>query len=169
MSGESMIFSSDTNIWIDMDTIEMLDYAFQSSHEFYMSKEAIDNELLSPPGLNKRLVSLGLKSTVFDLNEFYLAEKYQNKYLKLTRYDALALSIAYQRKWNLLTGDGALRKAAQTEKINCVGTLWLLDDLRSSGCISCILYNQALVNIRKHNGKKIRLPAAEINARIVDS
>ena len=86
-----MIFSSDTNIWIDLDTLEIIEIPFLSAHEFYMSQDAITDELLSPPDLTDRLVTLGIKPVIFDLEEFYLAEQYQHRYPKLSKYDALAL------------------------------------------------------------------------------
>lgn len=163
-----MIFSSDTNIWIDYSTLGILEIPFKSAHIFCMSRDAIQDELLSPPGLNSALCNLGLKIVDFDLEEFYIAEHYQSTYPRLSRYDSLAMAIAKQRSWLLLSGDGALRKAAQIEKIEVKGTLWLLDDLLRNGIVEYTQYQEILRNIQEHNGHSIRLPAAEITARLQD-
>lgn len=76
-----------------------------------MNNDAILDELLSPKGLNERLLSLGLKGTQITYNEFILAQKYINIYSRLSKYDCTALAIAKERNIILLTGDKALRKA----------------------------------------------------------
>jgi len=163
-----MIFSSDTNIWIDFDTLGILAIPFKSTHVFHMSRDAIEDELLAPQGLNSTLCALGLKTVDFDLDEFYLAENYQSTYPRLSRYDALAMAIAKQRSWILLTGDAAMRAAAQREHIDFKGTLWLLDDLMDAGIIDRTQYRQILVDIQKFNGREIRLPKSEITQRLMD-
>lgn len=52
--------SSDTNVWIDFVTIEKLELPFKLPYTYIMSKEAIEDELLSPPGLGTKLASYGL-------------------------------------------------------------------------------------------------------------
>lgn len=47
----------------------------------------------------------------------------------ITIYDAALLLICKMKKAVLLSGDKRLRKAAQTEKIHCKGTLWLMEEL----------------------------------------
>lgn len=161
-----MIFSSDTNIWIDFVTLGIIEIPFKSAHVFNMSLEAIEDELLAPQGLCSTLCGLGLKTIEFDLDEFYLAETYQITYPRLSRYDALAMAIAKQRSWVLLTGDAAMRAAAQSEHIDFKGTLWLLDNLMGAGIIDHKQYGQILVDIQKFNGREIRLPKSEITQRL---
>lgn len=122
--------------------------------------------MLAPQGLNSTLCALGLKSVDIDLDEFYLAENYQSTYPRLSRYDAIAMAIAKQRSWILLTGDAAMRAAAQREHIDFKGTLWLLDDIVDAGIIDRTQYRQILVDIQKFNGREIRLPKSEITERL---
>jgi len=163
-----MIFSSDTNIWIDFNTLGMLDIPFRSDHAFYMSRDAMDDELLAPQGLNAALRAFGLKPVDIDLDEFYLAENYRSSYPRLSKYDALALAIAKQRSWILLTGDAAMRAAAKQEHIDCKGTLWLLDDFFNTGVINRTQYIKILNDIQEFNGREIRLPKSEIAQRLKD-
>jgi hypothetical protein len=77
-----------------------------------MNKDAVEDELLSPPGLGAQLISYGLVPVELMSEEFFLAEEYGPRYKTLSVYDRIALAIAKNRKITLLTGDSALRKAA---------------------------------------------------------
>ena len=89
--------SSDTNVWIDFSIINRLDLPFRLSYTYIMNKDAIDDELLSPPGLGAKLVDHGLVPVVITAEEFSLAERYGTKYLRLSVYDRIALAIAKER------------------------------------------------------------------------
>lgn len=68
------------------------------------------------------------------MEEFNLAEEYGTRYLKLSIYDRIALAIAKHRGITLLTGDGALRKAARAEGVHVLGTIgieFLSSDIKS--------------------------------------
>ena len=81
-----------------------------------MSCDAVNEELLSPPGLGQQLTSYGLVPVEMTGEEFFLAEEYGYNYKKLSVHDRVALAIAKSRKIKLLTGDGALRKAANARE-----------------------------------------------------
>ena len=104
--------SSDTNVWIDFRTINKLEIPFRLSYTYIMNKDAVEDELLSPAGLGKELISYGLVPVDISIDEFYLAEEYGRHFRKLSVYDRIALAIAKCRKITLLTGDRALRKTA---------------------------------------------------------
>ena len=114
--------SSDTNVWIDFAVIEKTELPFRLPYTYIMSKDAVENELLSPPGLGKELLSYGLVSVLFTIEEFSLAEEYGKKYIALSTNDRVALAIAKNRQITLLTGDGAMRKAAKAENVPVIGT-----------------------------------------------
>lgn len=71
--------SSDTNVWLDFSTINKLDIPFKLPYTYIMNEDAIENELLSPKGLQKALIGLGLKAVELSEEEFYLAEEYSAK------------------------------------------------------------------------------------------
>lgn len=158
--------SSDTNIWIDFMTIEKLELPFRLPYTFLMYKESIQNELLSPPNLKTRLLENGLTATELTIEEFYLAEEYGSKYIKLSVYDRIALAIAKNRRIILLTGDGALRKAAQQENVEVMGTIAVLDQLWNAHLITDGEYESSLRDLLDNNGKTVRLPKAELESRI---
>lgn len=159
-----MVFSSDTNIWIDLEQLGILQLPFKSSHEFWMYQDAIKDEILSPPDLGRRLLGFGLKGMDITVEELYLAGNFRVKYKALSRYDAIALAIAKKREWMLLTGDGPLRKAATNEGIDIKGTLGLLDLLLEEGIISKIEYVELLKN--SISMPRIRWPKEAVEQRL---
>lgn len=121
--------SSDTNVWLDFATINRLEFPFKLPYTYIMNEDAIEDELLSPKELRETLVGLGLKAVELSEEEFYLAEEYNAKYQKPSLYDCVALAIAKVRGITLMTGDGPLRKAAEQENVDVIGTIGVLDRL----------------------------------------
>lgn len=121
--------SSDTNVWIDFLTIDRLNLPFLLPYVYIMYDESIENELLSPPNFQSRLLQCGLKGVDITEEEFLLAEQYGSRFAKLSIPDRIALSIAKRRNITLLTGDMALRKAAIEESVQLIGTIGILDQL----------------------------------------
>lgn len=158
--------SSDTNVWIDFFTIEKTELPFRLPFSYIMYEEAIKDEFCSPPELGKELVSYGLIPVDITIEEFSLAEEYGTKYNKLSKYDRIALAIAKKREIVLLTGDSALRKAADQENVNIMGTLGVLDRLREQERISDTELLASLQGLLDHNGGTVRLPKTEIISRI---
>jgi predicted nucleic acid-binding protein len=158
--------SSDTNVWIDFMIIDSMELPFRLPYIFIMSEEAVEDELLSPPGLGEQLTSLGLVSVENTIDEFLLADEYGNRYKKLSVYDRIALAIAKCRNITLLTGDRALRKAARRESVNVIGTLGIIDQLFDQDMITTKEYETCLKRLQANNGKGIRLPEAEIISRL---
>ena len=158
--------SSDTNVWIDFVTIHRTEIPFRLPYTYIMSRDAIDDELLSPQGLGQELLSYGLVPVAITIDEFLLAEQYGNQYIKLSIYDRIALAIAKTRQITLLTGDGALRKAAKQENVPILGTLGILDQLLNQQCITTDEYKICLQGLLKNNGGAVRLPSNEILSRL---
>ena len=160
--------SSDTNVCIDFATIEKLEIPFRLPYTYIMSQYAVEDELLSPLGLGRQLRAYGLVPVEITIDEFYLAENYGNKYKKLSIYDRIALAIAKARNITLLTGDGALRKAAKQESVKVIGTLGVLDRLWNQDKISAEEYEICLRKLLENNGGVVRLPKSEILSRLLE-
>ena len=158
--------SSDTNVWIDFATIQKVELPFKLPYTYIMNEDAIADELLSPPDLGQKLVSFGLKPVEITMEEFDLAESYEVKYIKLSIYDRIALSIAKNRNIVLLTGDGPLRKASRQEGVQVIGTLGIIDRLLEQNLIDVKEYVDCLQRLREENGGAVRLPRAEIELRL---
>ncbi len=158
--------SSDTNVWIDFSVIQRIEIPFRLPYTYIMNTDAIEDELLSPVGLRDDLIRCGLIGVELELEEFELAESFGTKYIKLSTYDRIALAIAKLRKITLLTGDGALRKAAMEENVFVIGTIGVLDQLYKNNHINVDEYKDCLIELQKHNGKEVRLPQNEISNRL---
>ncbi len=158
--------SSDTNVWIDFSVIQRTEIPFRLPYTYIMYTDAIEDEMLSPTGLRDELLGCGLLGVALEIEEFELAESFGSKYLELSIYDRIALSIAKVRNITLLTGDGALRKAAVDEGVAVIGTIGVLDQLYDGGFIDEGEFEFCLLELQRHNGQKVRLPKAEIAMRL---
>lgn len=158
--------SSDTNVWIDFSVIHRTEIPFRLPYTYIMNSDSIEDELLSPTGLRDELLRCGLVSVDIEIEEFELAESFGSKYLKLSIYDCIALSIAKVRNITLLTGDGALRKAAVDEGVSVIGTIGVLDQLYDGGFIDEGEYEFCLLELQRCNGQEVRLPKAELATRL---
>jgi len=158
--------SSDTSVWIDFSTINKTELPFRLPYTYIMNKDAVEDEILSPPSLGSELVSYGLVPVELTIEEFFLAQQFGTVYKKLSKYDRIALAIAKSRKIILLTGDGALRKAAAQEEVTVMGTLGILDQLWEESLISAAELKFCLEELNTHNGGIIRLPREELEQRL---
>lgn len=158
--------SSDTNVWLDFVTIQKMEFPFRLPYTYIMSRDAVNDELLSPPGLGQKLTSYGLVSVDIFTEEFFLAEQYGYSYKKLSIHDRVALAIAKNRKIMLLTGDKALRKAAHSEGVPLMGTLGILDQLWEQQLITADEMKSCLQKLLYNNGRAVRLPEEEILSRL---
>ena len=158
--------SSDTNVWIDFFIINRTSLPFRLPYTFIMSEDAVNDELLSPAGFREDLISKGLVSVEYTIEEFEYAEYFGSQYPKLSIYDRIALAIAKVRKITLLTGDAALRKAAAKEGVTLIGTLGILDQLFDGELIDKEEYRHCLQELKNNNGGQIHLPKGEIEYRL---
>lgn len=156
--------SSDTNIWLDFDTISCIDLPFRLPCTYVMYREALTEEVVSPPNLLEDLRKKGLKAVELTTEEFFYAAECVAKYTKISRYDATALAIAKHRGIPLLTGDIALRKAAGKEGVEVIGTIGILDRLYDGNYINTTEYRFCLEQLLGH--KERRLPAEEMKKRL---
>ena len=158
--------SSDTNIWLDFMVIGKLRLPFKLPYIYLMEHDAVEDELLNPPDIGNELMKMGLQKTELTENEFFLAEELVGKYTKPSIYDCMALAIAKVRGITLLTGDGALRKAAKAEGVPVMGTLGVLDQLLAGKYIDLDEFEYCIMELLRHNGKKVRLPEYELKKRL---
>lgn len=158
--------SSDTNVWVDFAQIHRLALPFRLDLIYCMSTDTVEDELLEPPNIREQLLSLGLVSIEINEAEFGIAVQLGKVYKKLSFYDLLALAIAKHRGFILLSGDGALRRAASKEGVEVRGTLWILDQLKATAKITVEEYHAALLDLQNDTSGRIRLPREEIHKRL---
>ncbi len=163
-----MFISSDTNIWLDFENIGHLDHPFYLENEYYISNITYHDELYKSKLINNIIKKKHLKITNLTIEEMNIANRLSNAYNKISFQDSLALAIAINRNWILLTGDNALRNAAKLEGIENHGTIWIYDELYLKKKLS----KKEMLNVMKkllkasENGR--RLPKEEILKRIIN-
>lgn len=160
------LVSSDTNIWIDFKTISRLNFPFLLPYTYIMYLETIENELLAPAGFHQELIDAGLVGVDITIEEFMMADAWGNTYPRLSVPDRIALAIAKARGILLLTGDGALRRAAKQESVKVMGTIGVLDQLYQNKYIPACEYQYSLLELKRHNHGVVRLPDSEIKSRL---
>lgn len=158
--------SSDTNVWFDYYAISKLQLPFKLDCRYIMFHEALRNEVLDPPEMIDDLRNHGLVEIDLSTEEYYLAGELQSTYTKISIYDAIALSVAKNRSILLLTGDNALRKAAEKEGVACLGSIGLADRLLQEKRISEKEYLECMEGWKNQTVKGRRLPIEEIKKRI---
>lgn len=160
------LISSDTNVWVDFAVINRLNLPFLLPYTYIMYEESMDNELLYPPGIREDLKSKGLQPVQITIEEFSLAQNYAIVYKPLSVEDRIALAVAKNRGIKLLTGDKAMRNAASIEGVKVIGTLGILDKLINENFIIEEEYAYCLSELKRLNGRNIRLPVEEIEKRM---
>lgn len=158
--------SSDTNIWIDFNVIDRVEFPFRLPYAYIMYEEALRREVIAPAELLQELTRRGLGGVELTIEEFDCAQELTSRYVKLSGYDRIALAIAKMRNISLLTGDNALRKAAEKEGVHVFGTIGLLKKLYEGTYITLSEYRYCLENLLRHPER--RLPADELK-RILGS
>lgn len=117
---------SDANILIDMEEGGLLEAMFQLPYDFatpdILFYEELEEEHAHLPGLGLALKEVSSESMMY-------AMQLTGTYTKASRNDCFALALAKQEQCPLLTGDMALRVAAEKEAAIVKGTIWLVGQL----------------------------------------
>ena len=158
-----MYISSDTNIWFDFEAIGFTEHPFLLDNEYYLSDVTYHDEIQFSETI-QRIVELNqLHITSVPTKELHQAIELSEKYPEISIHDAIALSIAKNRGWTLLSGDGNLRKVAEKESVECHGTLWIYSLLKKEHKVSDKEYKVALERLLDAvENKGRRLPINEI-------
>jgi hypothetical protein len=153
---------SDANIIIDMNTGGLLRLMFRLDATFAVPDVLYEEELrIDHPELPR----LGLKRLELSEDTVVYAGRLVEKYrgLGASINDLLALALARQEECPLLTGDGRLRTAGQTEGIDVHGTLWLVEQMVRSRTITI---RQAEAGYGKMREATRRLPWDEVDKQL---
>ncbi len=159
-----LFISSDTNIWLDFSVISRLSLPFRLPYTYIMYRGAMRTEIIDPPSLLSELKKLGLEGVDLTTEEFFYADGLYEKYRHLSKFDRTALAMAKMRKIPLLTGDGALRRAAEKEEVSVLGTIGILDRLMNGHHITSSEYRYCLEGLLSHAER--RLPKEELRRRL---
>ena len=148
---------SDANILIDMEEGGLLEAMFQLPFDFatpdILFFEELEEEHAHLPDLGLALKEVSSESMIY-------AMQLTGIYTQASRNDCFALALAKQEQCPLLTGDLALRKAAEKEAAIVKGTIWLVTQLVVHQKITTDQAQEAY-NQMKANGRRLPWAIAE--------
>ena len=155
-----MLLISDANILIDMKIGGLLDELFLLEETVAVPDILFEDELRE---LHPELPEKGLKLLSIESEGMERVTALRDLYSKPSPYDLAAWVLAEQRSCPLLTGDKALRSAAENEGLEVHGTLWIMDRLLSAGIVEV---NQVAVAYETMRQESSHLPWAEVNNQL---
>lgn len=117
---------SDANILIDLEEGGLLAVFFGLPFKFCVPDILFYEELEQQ---HSHLLELGLGVLELDPASMTYAHEVSQRYKGPSRNDCFALALARQENCPLVTGDRALRRAAEREAVVVMGTLWAVEAL----------------------------------------
>lgn len=160
-----IVVVSDTNIFIDLYKIDLLDEFFSLAIHIHTT-DFIIHELKVMDQKNKILDYGKLFIKKFDMQEMIKLVSFQRKIQDKTNVSIQDCSVwiyAQDNGYILLTGDGKLRKAAIKEGTNVRGILYIFDKMVEEKLLTPQKACEKIQLLRQING---RLPSKEIEKRV---
>jgi predicted nucleic acid-binding protein len=154
------ILVTDANIWIDVDVGGLTEAFCALSYQVVIPDALFRQELQEH---HAEVLTSGAELRTVSGSNVLRTVKWQQDYQDASRLDLLALSLANQLNGILLSGDKALRQAAENEGVECHGTIWVGDRLLSENLVSRVELRDAYQAMK--DGDR-RLPWSLIEERI---
>ena len=153
---------TDANVWIDLDYGGLLGRAFELGDDLVIPDVIFYEEVFTPDtGL---LLRLGIQvSGLTGAQLTALIDTLAGRYPRASLRDLSSLILARDEGSVLVTGDKALRKAAEKEGVEVHGVLWVLDRLVSE---AGLLPVEAARSLRLMLRGGARLPKVEVEKRL---
>lgn len=156
------ILVSDTSVLIDIERAGLTAHLFALPHDFVVPDLLYDRELAPHDGAD--LVARGLLIEDLTGAEVQAAARMRRENGALSLPDVYAFSLARERGWTLLTGDGLLRALAERAQLPMHGVLWLFDEMAVHDVCPVNDLHDGLTILSAH--RRCRLPRPEINVRL---
>ena len=156
------ILVSDTSVLIDIERAGLTARLFALPHDFVVPDLLYDRELALYDGAE--LIAHGLLIEELAGVEVQAAARIRRENGALSLPDAYAFSLARERGWTLLTGDGLLRALARRAQLPMHGVLWLFDEMEAHKVCPIDDLHDGLTTLSTH--PRCRLPRAEMNVRL---
>lgn len=160
-----MIFLvNDANILIDLLKIGLLDAFFHLEYDFQVTDMVVaEVQEDNVTDLLPYLEGGALTRQGFSFDELLQIQQLQGSNPNLSVPDCSCLFLSSKVTATLLTGDAALRRAAEQNGIAVHGILWIFDELVSAGLISAGEAHEKLSQLMELNP---RLPVKECKRRL---
>ena len=124
---------SDANIILDVEEADLVAELFRLPWSIGVPDLLFEDELSEQHG---HLMDHGLTALELSADAMLEVVRLASLYRRPSRYDCMALALARQENAPLLTGDAALRKAAERESVSVVGTIWVVETMVVTQLIS---------------------------------
>lgn len=158
-----IIVVSDTSVLADLERGRCLEACFRLPEcEFVVSDLLYRRELADASG--PALCALGLNIEALSSEELAAAQTVLQRHSTLSLLDAYAFTLAVNRAWTLLTGEGDLQSVAHQQQVHRCGVLWVFDQLFERQMVDGKTLVLGLTVISEH--PRCRLPKAEVQARL---
>ena len=160
----------DANVFIDLESMGILDLWFQLGHDTITSSYVVVE--LEDGGHLNALASIRagqVKEAEISGGEMERFDDFRSGLERsgLSASDASVLFLAIREKAILLSGDKQLRKVARLRTVEVHGTLWIMEQLVSAGILVGAVAADRLEALIARTGKERRyLPARECEALI---
>lgn len=155
-----MLLISDANVIIDMKDGGLLELMFRLKETFAVPNVLYAEELEQQ---QPQLPRLGLQIKSLSGESIARAMLLKQHYAGTSINDLFALELARECNCPLLTGDKALRYAAENEGVEIRGTLWLVEQMVTERVITVAAARTAYNKMRDAGS---RLPWAEAERRL---
>lgn len=159
------ILVSDANIIIDMAAGGLLISMFSMEECDFIAPNMLFEEELEEE--HEHILELGLRLEVLTSDTLSVHHELVERNPEPGRYNLFALALAKQEECPLLTGDMALRTAAQKEGVEVHGTLWLVERMVETEKISVAAARSAYEKM-KEDGSWLPWKLAEANLKKLD-
>lgn len=155
---------SDANILIDLEEGQLIQLMFQLPYQFSIPDILFFEEMSEE---HSYLPELGLDIAELSGEMLMYAMDLTQKYTGPSRNDCFALALAKDKQCPLLTGDKALRKAAETEAVIVNGTLWVVEQLIHQQLITVAQARDAYQRM-KDTGRRLPWAVAEASLQEIE-
>lgn len=152
-----LLLISDANILMDVEVGGLLRPMFSLRYQFAVPDVLYFEEL---DGRHTYLLSMGLQTRTLSAMSVERVQTLSRKYARPGRNDLFALALAEVETCPLLTGDSALRQAAEAEQVEVRGTLWLVLEMVREQRINVAVARAAFHQMRG-NGRRLPWDSAE--------
>ena len=154
-----MILLSDTNIFLDLECIGLLEDVMALPDVVCTELMLFRDEIRRPLYLKNKLLLLGLNVVQATNEEFALSQQIQDMVRQLSAYDCIMYAVAKSRKYIQITSDKRLRQTSESAGVETHGLLFLID--------KCIAHGTPKDHIETAIREIIRNPKILIPTKII--
>lgn len=152
-----LLLISDANILMDIEIGDLIAPMFSLGYQFAVPDVLYYEELEEQ---HAHLLKMGLEVRTVSAEGVARVVLLSQNHTRPGRNDLFALALAESEKCPLLTGDAALRAAAESEKLEVKGTIWLISEMVREQRITVAVARAALSKMRE-NGRRLPWDVAE--------